>query len=247
MMEKEKLLSPRTAMEHRVFISYSSQDKEIADRVCGALEAKGISCWIAPRDIDPGDDYPSAIVEGINGAKTLVVLLTSHALVSPHILSEVSHAFNEKKPVLPVRLSSLELPAEFDYFLSTQQWLDAFDGLADETLKRVVDAVAETLAGEQFPKFAVKPKRRTALAAGAVVALVGAIGIAASWRLAPRPVDPAVRSTVVTSDAVTPPADHPTPVAGPKIWVNPKDGEVCLGVGRVFHDGVLGGRQRMPG
>ncbi|MGH6991941.1 MAG: toll/interleukin-1 receptor domain-containing protein, partial [Caulobacteraceae bacterium] len=41
-------------MAHHVFISYSNADKLIADRVCHALEEKGLRCWIAPRDIPFG-------------------------------------------------------------------------------------------------------------------------------------------------------------------------------------------------
>jgi len=34
-------------MAHDVFISYSAEDKPIADAVCAALEAEHIRCWIA--------------------------------------------------------------------------------------------------------------------------------------------------------------------------------------------------------
>lgn len=41
-------------MDFDIFISYSSQDKPTADAACAVLEAAGIRCWIAPRDIMPG-------------------------------------------------------------------------------------------------------------------------------------------------------------------------------------------------
>ena len=41
-------------MAHDVFLSYSSQDKPIAEAVCGTLEGKRIPCWVAPRDVLPG-------------------------------------------------------------------------------------------------------------------------------------------------------------------------------------------------
>jgi hypothetical protein len=37
-----------------VFISYAQQDKFAAEAACAALEAAGILCWIAPRDVEPG-------------------------------------------------------------------------------------------------------------------------------------------------------------------------------------------------
>ncbi|MCR4992528.1 MAG: toll/interleukin-1 receptor domain-containing protein [Lachnospiraceae bacterium] len=42
-----------------VFISHSSKDKEIADKVVKFFEDKGLSCWIAPRDIVPGTEWPA--------------------------------------------------------------------------------------------------------------------------------------------------------------------------------------------
>ena len=103
-------------MDKRVFISYSSQDKAIADRVCEALENAGVSCWIAPRNINPGADFPNAIMQGIAASQTLVALLSDRALASPHVLSEIGHAFNEKKVLLPVRLSAAALAADFEFF-----------------------------------------------------------------------------------------------------------------------------------
>ena len=58
-------------MAQQVFISYASSDKAIADRICGALENAGVSCWIAPRNIEPGTDFPTAIVEAISSARAL--------------------------------------------------------------------------------------------------------------------------------------------------------------------------------
>jgi len=52
-------------MVHEVFISYSSKDKQIADAACASLEHDGISCWIAPRDIEPGRVFHNAIVDAI--------------------------------------------------------------------------------------------------------------------------------------------------------------------------------------
>ena len=40
-------------MAYDVFVSYSHQDKLTADAVCATLEAQGVRCWIAPRDINP--------------------------------------------------------------------------------------------------------------------------------------------------------------------------------------------------
>ena len=52
-----------------VFISYASQDKTVADAVCVALENAGVGCWIAPRNVVPGESYAGAIVHAIDSTR----------------------------------------------------------------------------------------------------------------------------------------------------------------------------------
>jgi len=40
-------------MTRDIFISHSSADCAAAEQICAYLEATGLSCWIAPRDIPP--------------------------------------------------------------------------------------------------------------------------------------------------------------------------------------------------
>ena len=49
----------------KVFISYSSKQFREASQVCEYLERHGVLCWMAPRNIDPGSNYASQIVQAI--------------------------------------------------------------------------------------------------------------------------------------------------------------------------------------
>jgi hypothetical protein len=60
-----------------VFISYASPDVAVADAVCAALEHGGLSCWVAPRDVLPGDFYADAIVRAIDACKTISTVQAS--------------------------------------------------------------------------------------------------------------------------------------------------------------------------
>jgi formylglycine-generating enzyme required for sulfatase activity len=212
-------------MERRVFISYSSQDKPAADQVCGALENAGIPCWIAPRNIEAGADFPSAILQGIANTQAVVILLSDHAMASPHVLSEIEHAFNAKKRLLPVRLCSTALPQDFEYFLSTPQWLDASGGLTDATLKRLVDAVTEAMAGKPLPDNAEsKGNRTTMIIAGfAIVLLIAAIFGYSRFTARPKITDGSGNKTPDPSlDKGKVATENKS--AAPKIWTNPQDG-----------------------
>ena len=56
-------------MAHHVFISYASKNKQLADALCHTLEQHRISCWIAPRDVLPGEPYAREIIRGIRNVR----------------------------------------------------------------------------------------------------------------------------------------------------------------------------------
>ena len=77
-----------------VFISYSHVDKATADATCATLEQAGIRCWIAPRDIMPGDEWGAAIVKAIDQCRAMVLIFSSSANSSKQIRREVERAVN---------------------------------------------------------------------------------------------------------------------------------------------------------
>lgn len=48
-------------MQEYVFISYKSEQKEIALKIKDILEENGISCWMAPESIPVGSNYAAEI------------------------------------------------------------------------------------------------------------------------------------------------------------------------------------------
>ena len=79
-------------MIYDVFISHSTRDKTAADAACAALEAAGIRCWIAPRDITPGAEWGEAIIEAINQCRVMVLIFSTNANESSQIRREVERA-----------------------------------------------------------------------------------------------------------------------------------------------------------
>jgi hypothetical protein len=58
-------------MAHDVFISYSSRDKDDAQRIVDFLEANEISCFVAHRDIQKGIPFASVILKAIENSQRL--------------------------------------------------------------------------------------------------------------------------------------------------------------------------------
>jgi TolB-like protein len=107
-----------------VFISYASQDTDDANQICESLEAQGITCWIAPRDVKPGAEYADAIVRAINDAKAIVLVMSAGAVASAHVGREVERAASKRKAIIAFRVDAAPLSAALEYFLSQSQWID---------------------------------------------------------------------------------------------------------------------------
>ena len=138
-----------------VFISYASQDASVATAIVEALENAGVACWIAPRDVTPGDFYADAIVGAINASRVMVVVLTESAVASAHVLREVERASAKRHPVISFRIGAAQLPAGLEYFLSASHWLDAAASGVPASLPRLVEAVQRLVA----PTLGASPNR----------------------------------------------------------------------------------------
>jgi|GEM_PF-5378932 len=120
----------KTAPAH-IFISYSSKEVNKAERVCQFLEGNGISCWIAPRDVNPGGNYPTQIVEAIRKCSLLILLASENTNVSGHVSNEISLAFDNKKVIIPFKIENINFTDEYLYFLGRKHWIEAHTNFED--------------------------------------------------------------------------------------------------------------------
>ena len=139
-----------------VFISHSNKDKATAEAICHQLEASGIRCWIAPRDIEFGSDWTAGITQGIATCKVFVLVFSDSANTSDHVRREVAKAFSLGLAVIPFRTEEVTPNRSFSYFLETVHWLDAFPSPTDsyfgalaEQIKRLLQQPATIDPGTQ--------------------------------------------------------------------------------------------------
>jgi hypothetical protein len=124
-------------MEFDAFISYSSKDKTTADATCATLEANGIRCWMAPRDIVPGSDWSASIVEALDQCRVMVLIFSAHANASPQIRNEIARAVQRGVPVVPVRIEDIAPTKSLAYFMTAVHWLDALTPPLEHHLQRL--------------------------------------------------------------------------------------------------------------
>ena len=116
-----------------IFISYSQADRECAHAVAALLEAHGLKCWIAPRDISPSADWAAEIIDAISSARVMLLVFSASSNQSPQVRREVERAVHKGVTVLPFRIEDVVPSKSLEFFLSAQHWMDAFPPPARRT------------------------------------------------------------------------------------------------------------------
>jgi len=196
----------------RIFVSYASEDAALATGIVAGFEQAGVSCWIAPRDIESGTSFPAAITAAIQSCGALVLLLTAQSNASRHVLSEVELAFNARKPILAVLVGRVTPSPDLQYFVSTTHWFDADASFDDADMTKLRADLEKLLAGERVridrEGARLRQRRqRIAAAVAAVVLVAGAVAYIVS-RPRPTPRQPALQPATV---APTPAPANPAP------------------------------------
>lgn len=112
-------------MSAPIFISYPSQNENAAKAVCEFLEARGIRCWIAPRDIGIGTEYAEALVDAINDCQALVLVFSSHANTSNQVKREVERAVSKGKIIVPIKIEDVMPTKAMEFFICNTHWLNS--------------------------------------------------------------------------------------------------------------------------
>jgi hypothetical protein len=129
-----------------VFVSYASHDAAIANAVVEQLERQGIKCWCAPRDVTPRSQYADEIVGAINDTKIVVLVLSEHVVVSPHVGKEIERASSKRRRIITLRIDAAPLTRSFEYFLSESQWIDVAALGMPGAMAKLTQAVGQGLA-----------------------------------------------------------------------------------------------------
>lgn len=144
-------------MPHDVFVSHAAKDKPIADATCAKLEAAGIRCWIAPRDVQPGRSFAGEITRAIEASKAMVLIFSSQSNVSEQVLREVQLAVHNHLHVVQLRIEDADLSDDLEYFLSTPHWLEAITPPLEAHLERLTCSIQSLLNVPESQKEVTPP------------------------------------------------------------------------------------------
>ena len=189
-------------MNAPIFLSFASNDRKAAETICKAVEQRGFECWIATRNIGPGENFQEAITRAIRTAKVMILVFSAHANNSLEVKKEIALAGRYNVIVVPVRVEDVVPNDALSYELAVRQWIDLFDdweNAIDRLITQISTVVqaqpAETATGARServapmpgPGPAARPARRSSLLpllAGALALLVIVAG-GLAWRFWP--------------------------------------------------------------
>lgn len=145
-------------MAHDVFISYSTKDKEIVEKLATYLEQNGILCWIAYKDIPAGRDWADFIPQAIKECKMMIYVHSSRSNPSKEIDKEIALSLKAKHPILPFKIEDVEYSGSKAYHLATINWIDAFPN-PEKCFGKLVSQIKRTIHEiENSDNYEDKPK-----------------------------------------------------------------------------------------
>jgi TIR domain/Pentapeptide repeats (8 copies) len=118
---------------HSVFVSYSTVDKDFADRLHADLQNNGVRCWFAPHDMTGGKKLHEQIDEAIRLYDRLLLILSEASMASNWVRDEIRRARRKEQQLGRRVLFPVSL-VPFDPVLKDWEFYDMTTGenLAEE-------------------------------------------------------------------------------------------------------------------
>jgi hypothetical protein len=177
----------------RVFLSYASEQRALAERTCRVLESEGSEVFFDRDDLDPGDAYGERIRAAMMRSQVFVFFVSRYSIAPSYALTELSIVQSIPARRRPRTLPVLTEPLDLETLPPSLKPLTL--------LEPEGDLPAEVAAQVAEIRRALRQKRLT-LAAVFVAILVAGVGIW-KWREAAPPAPP----TTVAADPAPDPVE----------------------------------------
>lgn len=146
----------------RVFLSYSSAERDFASRLASQLSRRGCDVWDPGDQLFPGDNWMLKIGEALKQSKAMVVLVSPDSMKSEWVRREIDYAIGDRNyegRVFPVVVKPTE---EIPWILHNFSILQANDNV-EEISQAIAGALKASHRRTTQPR---TPKRRRSTAAG---------------------------------------------------------------------------------
>jgi hypothetical protein len=93
-----------TSKDRLIFVSHSSADTWVAKQIAREIELRGGTPFLDEAQVDAGADFEEDILNFLEKAHELVVLLTPWALERPYVWAEIGAAWGRRIPIVALLL-----------------------------------------------------------------------------------------------------------------------------------------------
>lgn len=129
--------------KYDVFISYSRLDTKIADQICRAFDAAGITYFIDRQGLSAGMEFPVILANAIQNSRIFLFLASRNAYESKFTNSEITYAFNKKSKgeIIPYIIDGSTLPEHLQFVFSSINWKYRNNSNDDLSLIEIIQAL----------------------------------------------------------------------------------------------------------
>lgn len=137
-----------------IFISYSSKDMDEVNEVINMLKAAEISYWKAPEMIPVGSNYAKEIPRVISECDIFLLIISDASQKSIWVEKEIDFAINNRKTIVPLKLTNGRLSDMFSFYLNNIQMIAYGDNKkkALELLKRRLKSLLPAVVPQKDPE-----------------------------------------------------------------------------------------------
>ena len=93
---------PTKRSPYKVFISHSSLDKWVAERMAEKIAETGAQYWLDERDLKGGGDIRKEINDGMHDCQEVVVLFSPNSVDSQWVSFEIGASYAKRKHLTPI-------------------------------------------------------------------------------------------------------------------------------------------------
>lgn len=130
---------------HKVFISYSRKDSDVAKGICDTLNKMNIPYWIDIDGVYSGANFKEVIVNAISTSEIVLFLSSENSNKSDNVAKEISIADKYGKIIIPVRLDTSPMNPKMDYDLAGIDFVDLFS-FEEKSIAKLRNAILGHLA-----------------------------------------------------------------------------------------------------
>ncbi len=128
-------------MADDIFISYSRRNMEFVRRLAADLDRRVSGVWFDMSDIQAGEIWRQRLLDGIQGCKVFILVISPESLASREVMWELNEARKAGKRVIPVIYTTTRMSPEIGDYLNSIQYVDLRAGSYADNFETLVDGL----------------------------------------------------------------------------------------------------------